>query len=61
MFPALGFGAKIPPDDSVSFEFALNFVPTNPYCSGNPILLCNLYYGDSHLIERERERVTWLD
>jgi hypothetical protein len=34
LFPALGFGAKLP-DGSVSMEFALNFNPSNPYCAGN--------------------------
>ncbi|XP_021347937.1 copine-3-like isoform X2 [Mizuhopecten yessoensis] len=33
MFPALGFGAKLPTGE-VSFEFALNFNPSNPYCNG---------------------------
>nr|XP_058962949.1 copine-3-like isoform X1 [Pocillopora verrucosa] len=33
-FPALGFGAKIPPGMQVSHEFPLNFNPTNPYCHG---------------------------
>lgn len=33
MFPGLGFGAKLPTGD-VSFEFALNFDPSNPYCAG---------------------------
>ncbi|XP_057305246.1 copine-3-like [Hydractinia symbiolongicarpus] len=36
MFPALGFGCKIPPHGQVSFEFPLNFNPTNPYCQGIP-------------------------
>ncbi|KAL4234128.1 Copine-4 [Mactra antiquata] len=36
MFPALGFGAKIPPENKLSFEFAMNFNPTNPYCAGVP-------------------------
>jgi len=34
MFPALGFGAKIPPDYKVHHEFPLNFNFSNPYCSG---------------------------
>lgn len=34
MFPALGFGAKLPPDGHVSHEFPLNGNPNNPYCSG---------------------------
>uniref|UniRef100_A0A8C6UXC4 Copine 8 n=1 Tax=Neogobius melanostomus TaxID=47308 RepID=A0A8C6UXC4_9GOBI len=34
MFPALGFGAKLPPDGRVSHEFALNGSPQNPYCAG---------------------------
>uniref|UniRef100_A0A8C1Q998 Copine-2 n=1 Tax=Cyprinus carpio TaxID=7962 RepID=A0A8C1Q998_CYPCA len=33
-FPALGFGAQLPPDWKVSHEFAINFNPTNPFCSG---------------------------
>lgn len=36
MFPALGFGCKIPPHGQLSFEFPLNFNPTNPYCQGIP-------------------------
>uniref|UniRef100_A0A8D2J969 Copine 5 n=1 Tax=Varanus komodoensis TaxID=61221 RepID=A0A8D2J969_VARKO len=34
MFPALGFGAKIPPDGRVSHEFPLNGNSDNPHCSG---------------------------
>jgi len=34
MFPALGFGARIPPEYTVSHEFALNFNPSNPFCAG---------------------------
>ncbi|XP_061179725.1 copine-3-like [Saccostrea echinata] len=33
LFPALGFGAKLP-DGTVSMEFAINFNPSNPYCAG---------------------------
>ncbi|XP_053573336.1 copine-1, partial [Bombina bombina] len=33
-FPAFGFGAQVPPNWKVSHEFALNFNPSNPYCSG---------------------------
>uniref|UniRef100_A0A452R3Q9 Copine 1 n=1 Tax=Ursus americanus TaxID=9643 RepID=A0A452R3Q9_URSAM len=34
LFPAFGFGAQVPPDWQVSHEFALNFNPSNPYCTG---------------------------
>ncbi|XP_072426402.1 copine-3-like [Chiloscyllium punctatum] len=34
MFPALGFGAQIPPNWQVSHEFSINFKPDNPYCAG---------------------------
>ncbi|ESN89865.1 hypothetical protein HELRODRAFT_91316 [Helobdella robusta] len=34
LFPALGFGAKIPPDGRVSHEIFLNGDSTNPYCIG---------------------------
>ncbi|KAK6185840.1 hypothetical protein SNE40_007986 [Patella caerulea] len=35
LFPALGFGAKLAPNyDQVYHEFAINFNPQNPYCSG---------------------------
>jgi len=33
MFPALGFGARIPPDGKVSHEFFLNLT-SDPYCNG---------------------------
>ncbi|XP_062569286.1 copine-3-like [Saccostrea cucullata] len=33
LFPALGFGAKLP-DGTISMEFAINFNPSNPYCAG---------------------------
>ena len=34
MFPALGFGAKIPPHYQVSHEFPLSFNFENPFCEG---------------------------
>lgn len=34
MFPALGFGARLPPNWNVSHEFPLNFNMQNPFCSG---------------------------
>jgi len=34
MFPALGFGAKVPPDGRVSHEFFLNGNPSSPFCQG---------------------------
>ncbi|XP_071823633.1 copine-3-like isoform X6 [Apostichopus japonicus] len=34
LFPALGFGAKIPPNNEISHEFAINFNANNPFCSG---------------------------
>lgn len=36
LFPALGFGAKIPPNNEISHEFAINFNASNPFCSGVP-------------------------
>ncbi|XP_050535991.1 copine-8-like isoform X2 [Daktulosphaira vitifoliae] len=34
MFPALGFGARIPPHGNVSHEFFLNLHASDPYCAG---------------------------
>lgn len=34
MFPALGFGARLPPNGIVSHEFFLNGSSDNPYCTG---------------------------
>ncbi|KAJ3598611.1 hypothetical protein NHX12_002117 [Muraenolepis orangiensis] len=34
MFPAFGFGARIPPDYQVSHDFAVNFNELNPECAG---------------------------
>merc|ERR1719410_301505 len=34
MFPALGFGARVPPSWEVSHEFFLNLSPESPFCAG---------------------------
>ncbi|XP_048452099.1 copine-3-like [Rhincodon typus] len=34
LFPALGFGAQIPPTWQVSHEFPINFNSDNPFCAG---------------------------
>ncbi|KAM4600746.1 copine-4 [Polymixia lowei] len=34
MFPAFGFGARIPPEFKVSHDFAVNFNEENPECAG---------------------------
>ncbi|VDD79471.1 unnamed protein product [Mesocestoides corti] len=34
LFPAYGFGARIPPDNLVSHNFPLNGHPENPFCQG---------------------------
>ena len=35
MYPALGYGAKIPPTMELSHCFALNFNASNPFCAGS--------------------------
>ncbi|XP_037836427.1 copine-4 [Kryptolebias marmoratus] len=34
MFPAFGFGARIPPEYKISHDFAVNFNEENPECAG---------------------------
>lgn len=34
MFPSLGFGAKVPPNNQVSHEFFLSLDPSRPFCAG---------------------------
>ncbi|MCL4137519.1 UNVERIFIED_CONTAM: hypothetical protein GTU68_020763, partial [Idotea baltica] len=34
LVPALGFGARIPPDNKVSHQFFMNGDPKDPYCKG---------------------------
>ena len=44
-FPALGFGARIPPQGQVSHEFFLNLSQdNNPYCAGVDGLDSPLFY-----------------
>ena len=42
-FPALGFGARIPPTGQVSHEFFLNLRPDTPFCNGVDGLLAAYY------------------
>ncbi|GAB1601873.1 copine-3-like isoform X2 [Argonauta hians] len=49
-FPALGFGARIPPSQDVSHEFAINFNPQNPFCQGVPGIL-SAYQNCIHHVE----------
>ena len=42
MFPALGFGARVPPHGHVSHEFYLNLTK-DPYCTGIDGLLAAYY------------------
>ncbi|RUS84077.1 hypothetical protein EGW08_008189 [Elysia chlorotica] len=50
MFPALGFGARLPPDGVVSHEFALNGNPQNPYCPGIDGVL-DAYHKTLHSVQ----------
>merc|ERR1719419_1454812 len=49
MFPALGFGARIPPDGKVSHEFFLNLTG-DPYCTGVDGILA-AYYQSLHNVQ----------
>lgn len=50
MFPALGFGARIPPNGDVSHEFFLNLSPENPFCKGIDGLL-SAYYNSLYNVQ----------
>jgi len=51
MFPALGFGAKVPfMNNEVSHEFPLNFCMENPYCFGVDGIL-SAYYNAIHQVK----------
>ena len=49
-FPALGFGAKIPPAFSVSHEFFLNLSSNSPFCAGVEGIL-SAYYNCLHSVQ----------
>ena len=49
-FPALGFGAKIPPHFSVSHEFFLNLSSNSPFCQGVEGVLA-AYYTALHSVQ----------
>jgi len=50
MFPALGFGARIPPTGQVSHEFFLTLDPSQPYCQGIDGVLA-AYYNSLHNVQ----------
>ncbi|CAG7668662.1 unnamed protein product [Allacma fusca] len=45
LFPAMGFGAKVPPSTVVSHEFFLNGNPENPFCQGVAGILEAYYHS----------------
>jgi len=44
-FPALGFGAQVPPTGQVSHEFFLNLSSSSPFCSGVDGLLASYWHA----------------
>jgi len=50
MFPALGFGARVPPNGEVSHEFFLNLSTESPFCSGIEGLL-SAYYNSLYNVQ----------
>jgi len=50
LFPALGFGARIPPNGVVSHEFFLTLDPSNPYCQGVEGILA-AYYNSLYKVQ----------
>lgn len=49
MFPALGFGARIPPSGQVSHEFFMNLCTDNPHCQGIEGVLEAYYNSLQHV------------
>ena len=56
-FPALGFGARIPPHMQVSHEFPLNFNPTNPYCHGIDVFIASFWYDIDHFLHLMKNEI----
>ena len=50
MFPALGFGARIPPNLEVSHEFFLTLDPSLPFCAGVEGVLA-AYYNSLNIVQ----------
>lgn len=50
MFPALGFGARVPPEGRVSHEFFLNLSSASPYCAGVEGIL-GAYYSSLRQVQ----------
>jgi len=50
MFPALGFGARIPPTGQVSHEFFLTLDQSQPYCQGIDGVLA-AYHNSLHNVQ----------
>ena len=48
-FPALGFGARVPPTGQVSHEFFLNLRPDTPFCAGVDGLLQAYFTAIQHV------------
>ena len=48
-FPALGFGARVPPTGQVSHEFFLNLRPDTPFCAGVDGLLAAYWSAIQHV------------
>jgi hypothetical protein len=50
MFPALGFGARVPPSGQVSHEFFLTLDPTRPFCAGVEGIV-SAYYNSLNTVQ----------
>jgi len=50
MFPALGFGARVPPNGAVSHEFFLTLNPSTPFCAGVDGIV-SAYYNSLNTVQ----------